>query len=266
VVVRNSPSGALREQKKVETMARDLDSLVRLQELLTEANNTRELLAGVPDSMKELLEEHQAHSATIERLKEEIDQAELERRSAEATAEDAQARLVRYQQQVSQVTTQREYGSLLKEIDAAKEEVSANEELALASLENIEEARAQLETESAAFEEVDARYQEKLSEWEKEKPSVARRLEGLEAEEAQLREVLPRRLVVRFERLYERLGGEALAAIQRVEKSGRSAAMWHCSNCNYRVRPQVVFDIRNNGSLNQCESCQCFLFWNDDSA
>ena len=247
-------------------MARDLDSLVRLQEVLTEAKKIRELLAGVPDSMKELLEEHQAHSSTIERLKEEIQEGELDRRSAEAAAEDAQARLSRFQEQVSLVSTQREYGSLLKEIDGAKEQLSSNEDLALASLETTDEARAQLETESSRFEEVDARYQEQLLVWEKEKPSVARSLQDLEAEEEQLREALPRQLIVRFERLYERLSGQPLAAILRVEKSARTPAMWHCTNCNYRVRPQVVFAIRNNGTLNQCESCQRFLFWQDDSA
>ena len=60
--------------------------------------------------------------------------------------------------------------------------------------------------------------------------------------------------------------GEALASISKVEKTARAPSVWHCSNCNYRVRPQVVVDIRNNGNLHQCESCQKFLFWQEDES
>ena len=244
-------------------MARELDALVRFHEALTEARTARELLDSVPESMRELHEEHQARSGTVQSLEQQIDEADKERKEAELAAQDAQVQLKRYQEQVSRVSTQREYGSLLSEIDAAKAEFTEHEEIALAALERIDEASEAIEADQENFSDLDSRYQEALEEWEKEKPSVALRLKEVESEMDGLRDAIPAPTLMRFERIYERLGGAALAPISKVELSSKAPAVWHCSSCNYRVRPQVVVDI-TNGNLNQCESCQRFLFSQED--
>ena len=154
-------------------MARDLDSLVRLQSALTEAGSAREQLEGVPDSMRELHEEHQTHSQTVNGLEAQIQEAELSRRASESAAQEVQTRLNRFQEQVNLVSTQREYGSLLSEIDSAKAELSGHEEQALAAIERSEEATTELDGHRSGFEELDGRYQEELKEWEVRKPSVA---------------------------------------------------------------------------------------------
>lgn len=247
-------------------MARDLDSLVRLQSALSGARIAKEQLDGVPESMRELHDEHQERSGAIESLRAQIQEAELGRRASEAAADDVQVRLDRFQQHVNQVSTQREYGTLLSEIDGAKAELSVHEEEALAAIERSDEASSEIEEMKESFDELDGRYQEALKEWELRKPSVAKELEELEAELRQLNETIAPNLMSRFERLFDRMDGEALASISKVEKTARAPSVWHCANCNYRVRPQVVVDIRKNGNLHQCESCQRFLFWQDDES
>ncbi|MDX1383745.1 MAG: C4-type zinc ribbon domain-containing protein [Thermoanaerobaculia bacterium] len=246
-------------------MARDLDSLVQLQHALHEAETARRELGGVPDSMREIHEQHLEHSERIRALEAEIQEAELARRSSEAAVADAQQKLAHFQSQVNRVTTQREYGSLLKEIDAVKEEIDAHEEVALAMLETVEAARAEIETQKGEFADLDRQYQEMLAGWEEQKPAVAARLAEVEADIEKLQETLPRHLVGQFHRLYERHGGEAFASISRVEASPRAASVWHCSVCNYSVRPQVIVEIKNNGSLIPCESCQRFLYIEEES-
>jgi predicted nucleic acid-binding Zn-ribbon protein len=41
--------------------------------------------------------------------------------------------------------------------------------------------------------------------------------------------------------------------------------MWHCTACNYNVRPQIVVEIRNNGSLIQCDSCKRILYFEESA-
>lgn len=241
-------------------MARELDSLVQLENALQEAATARRQLEGVPDSMREIHDEHQVHLHRIEELEEQIRNDELTRRSAEAAASDAQGRLEHYQSQINRVTTQREYGSLLKEIDAVKAIVSAHEEEALSLLERIDEAQQELERERTEFEELDRRYQAQLARWEEEKPAVAAHLKLVEEDIERFREAIPPHLLRQFELLYERHEGHALAPVSKVQPSPRAPAVWHCSVCNYRVRPQVIVEIKNNGSLVQCESCHRFLY------
>jgi len=246
-------------------MARDLDSLVGLQRALTEDRITREQLAGVPESMREIHEEHQGRLQIIQDLQQVIEDADHSRRESEAAAQDVSVRLKRFREQVNQVSTQREYGALLSEIDEAQTELSTHEDVALAAIGSADEAEEQIEEQRSDFEELDTQYQEQLAEWEAQKPDVERRLKAVEAEIAQLREDIPRALMVRFERLFDRLEGQALAMISKVDTMSKKPASWHCSHCNYRVRPQVVVNIKNNGNLNQCESCQRFLYWQEES-
>ena len=244
-------------------MARDVDALVELQQVLEEAETARRQLEGVPDSMRETHDQYLEHRARIETLEAQILADETSRRAAEAAAEAAQSKLDHYLQQVNRVTTQREYGSLLTEIDTVKAEISSHEEEALGLIERTDAAQGEIETQKGEFSELDSSYQKLLAAWEQEKPSVAARLNDVTKEIERLQESIPRHLVAQFERLYERHGGHAFAAVTKVQTSPRAAGVWHCSVCNYSVRPQVIVQIKDQGSLIACESCHRFLHIED---
>jgi uncharacterized protein len=240
-------------------MPRELDSLVQLQHALKEADTARRQLAGIPDSMREVHDQHRTAVDTIQRLEQQIETDERERRTAEAAATDANQKLAQYQEQIGRVTTQREYGALLKEIDAIKSKASAHEEEALAVIERIDAARRELEAVRGEFAGLDQRYREMLEVWEQERPQVAARLEDVERDIGRLRNEIPNPLLRQFERLYERLDGDALATVSKMQAVARGPVVWHCSVCNYRVRPQVIVEIKSTGALVQCERCQRFL-------
>ena len=66
-----------------------------------------------------------------------------------------------------------------------------------------------------------------------------------------------------FDRLCERNAGAALARVRKMDVA-RGNAMWHCEGCSYNVRPQVLVEIRDRGSLCQCDSCKRILYWEDE--
>jgi len=49
--------------------------------------------------------------------------------------------------------------------------------------------------------------------------------------------------------------------VRPLERGIKSAQMWTCGFCNYRVRPQVVVQIRNEGALVECDSCKRLLYY-----
>lgn len=241
-------------------MGTHLDEIVKLQGVLDELLQAREQIAGIPDWMRELHEEHSGRRQEIEGLEATVEAARQERRAAEAAIEDAQARLKRYQQQINQVSTQREYGALLQEIDTTKAQISEGEETGLGAMERREAAEEELALVRQAFEELDQRYARELEKWEAEKPRIAERIERLEGSVEVLRERIPRGLLSQYERIRERHEGAGLAPIQEVDRGGRGPRFWHCGACHYSVRPQVVVEIRNRGSLVQCDSCKRILY------
>jgi len=247
-------------------MNQHLETIVELQSALDQLKVAEERLHGIPDWMRELHNEHAANKAQIEQIEKTVEEAAKERRTAEAATSDAQEKLKKYQQQINKVSTQREYGALLQEIDTVKGQITSQEEQAFSSLERSEQAQKDLAALRESFREIEERYAAEMTRWEAEKPGIARQVDDLKARIADLKKALPRPLVSQFERILERYPTGAVAAVRLIDRPGQKQREWHCSACNYRVRPQVVVEIRNGSSLVQCESCKRILFFEEEQA
>ena len=242
-----------------------LQSIIDLQQALDEVRAAQELLAGIPDWMQELHEQHSARKAEIESLEAEIEGLTLERRAYEAEIADYREKVKHYQEQISQVRNQREYGALLQEIDTAKQQIRNLEAQALAAMERQEETQIGLDEELESFRELDERHAAGLRKWEEEKPEVEQQAERLRGRIDVLRKAIPRPLLAQFERISEHYGGEALAPIRKIDRS-KGPTMWHCGACHYRVRPQSVVLIQTQGALELCDSCKRILFFAESPA
>ena len=241
-------------------MRRDLDTIVALQAARRALREVEQRLGGIPDWMRELHAEHAARRGEIEALLAAADDAAAERRAAGGAIADAQEKLRHYQQQISLVRTQREYGALLHEIDTVKAQIKGLEEQEFQAMERSEQALRALEEKREAFVELDQRYAAELQRWEGEKPAVARQVEEARGRIAELEHGLSPVLLNRFNRLFERRGGDALAPIRLLDRGARAPQIWACATCNYRVRPQVVVEIRNQGTIVECDSCKRILY------
>lgn len=241
-------------------MTDHLETIVNLQRAIDELADASQRLAGIPDWMQELHSQYSEQKAKIDSLEAEAEEAGRQRRLAESTASEAQTKLKRYQEQISQVRTQREYGAILQEIDTVKNEIKTLEEQAGSAESRSEEIEGELSAERESFGGIEAQYQAELEKWEAQKPDVAERVKQLEKDVKELKQALPRPALGLFERVLGHHSGRALAAVHSAERVGRGPAIFHCSACNYRVRPQVVVEIRNMRALVQCENCKRILY------
>lgn len=237
-----------------------LDAVVSLQTTLDDLESAEHRLNTIPSWMQELHEEHSARTQEIDSLAESSALADRERREAEAQLSDSQEKLKHYQEQIGRVSTQREYGALLKEIDTVKEHISTAEQVSIEAFERYENEQKQLEELKSGFGELDKKYHEALTKWESEKPGIAKQVNSLRRQADKHRKAMPKPLLRQFERIRDRLGGTAVSPILAAKGVRGTNIMWHCGTCNYNVRPQVVIEIKRNGSINQCESCKRLLY------
>ena len=244
-------------------MSGHLQSIVALHKTKIELVAAEARLGGIPEWMQELHEEHSSRQGEIDAVAAQRDEAERERRAEEAALADAQERAQRYQSQISQVSTQREYTALLKEIDTVKDQIGEHEKKILEAIDQYEQTEKELAELREQFRDLDERYQAELAKWEDEKPAVVQRIEELTRQVEEIRVQLPRPALTIFDRLYERLGSQTLARVVKVQLRGTNA-MWHCEACSFSVRPQVVVEIRNDGALTQCDSCKRILYLEDE--
>lgn len=241
-------------------MSRHLDTIVELQEVMKRLAGAESRLSGIPDWMRELHGQYATRKAEIAELAAAAETAAEERRAAERQIAEVQEQLKHYQQQIGLVRTQREYAALLQEIDTAKSQTRGFEDQAYQAMERYELALQQHAAAQQAFVELEERYAVEQTKWEAEKPGVAAEAERERERVNFLRSELPPAVVARFQRLHERFHGQALAAIRRLDRAGRVPEIWACGICNYRVRPQVVVEIRNQGTLLECDACKRIFY------
>lgn len=241
-------------------MNSNLQHVVELQEAILQLRDAERRLHGIPEWMRELHEEHESRRAEIESLESAVEEAAKDRRTAEAAVSDAQEKLKKYQQQINRVSTQREYGALLQEIDTVKSQIGGFEEQVFSSLERHDQAQKELEQKRHDFRDLAERYAAEQARWDAEKPEIARQSSELRAHIEALRATLPRATLSQFERILERNPTGALAPVRLIEGPRKGPREWHCGVCNYRVRPQVVVEIGNGEGLVQCDSCKRILY------
>jgi predicted nucleic acid-binding Zn-ribbon protein len=247
-------------------MNQNLKNILELQTALSQLREAEQRLHGIPDWMRELHEEHAARKTEIDALEETAAEAGRQRRAAEAAVQDAQEKLKKYQQQINKVSTQREYGALLQEIDTVKGQITSNEEQVFGALDVSEKADKELAALRESFREIEERYAAEQTRWDGEKPGVARQVEELQGRIADLKKRIPRPIVSQFERILLRYPAAAIAPVRPMERPGQKQREWHCAACNYRVRPQVVVEIRNGDALIQCDSCKRILYFEEEPA
>lgn len=240
-----------------------LEILLHLQRTLARLAQVEAGIGEMPSELAALHLEYDARATRRGELESEDQLAAHEHRLYEAELEDLRVRLTRYQEQIPQLRTQREYAAMLQEMDAAKARIDELEELSLAALERREQAGAELTEVATETEQHDRSYQEALGRWNASKPELEQEAGALRAEVAELRKEVPRQHLSLFNRLYERTAGEPLAAVRRHE--GPASTFYHCGACHYQVRFQAVAELRR-GELRQCDGCKRILYADDDTA
>ncbi len=247
------------------SMPSTIEHLVELNKLLLRLRDVKHSMENLPDEMQELHAQFEEQRLAIEALDTVITEAESVQRTSEGEADQLQTRIDHYQDQIGSVSTQKEYGALLREIDAARESKRELEEAGIAALERLDTAKTEREALVAAFQETENAHKEGVAAWEAQRPELAKEADNLEGEVEVLKEKIAKPALKRYERLWERHDGDPMAPILAIEKP-KGPKVYGCAVCNYQVRPQIVVELRNTGDVITCECGRQRIFYVEEPA
>lgn len=182
--------------------------------------------------------------------------SELELKSREAHIEKLRAR----QQTAS---NNKEYQTLLMEINAAKVDKSKLEEATIRLLEQVDSAAAEVQTLTSTLQADQARLAELQARVGDKAAAAQAEVDRLRPQREAAAAALRPELLERFERLAERFDGEVMAAI---EKPDPREDEYLCSGCNMALVPNVFNRLKNPGEdkVVACPSCQRILYIPDN--
>jgi predicted nucleic acid-binding Zn-ribbon protein len=231
------PATILREIHRLRTHARDLqDSIDRAP---------RQFKAQQNAVAREEANLHDAHDA-IKKLKVTIHEKEL---SVKSTHEHTK----KYEQQLNDITSKKEYDALKLEIAGAQERMNKLQDEALTLMLEVEERTAQLPALEEALKKTRADfagferdYQSRLDDWSRQREEVLKQIVAAE-------EGLPKDIRTQYDRLVKQLGADALAAV--VDRT--------CTACYTEITAQAFNNLKV-GQIVFCKSCARLLYWKEE--
>ncbi len=176
-----------------------------------------------------------------------FDGAEKERRAHEAEVQDLSAKRGKFQAQSAVVKTNKEYTTLLHEIEVHSARIAEVEDKILLAMEAIENAGEVAKHADAAARQTTKEVGKEIEELSTQLADVEKRY-ALRVEE---RSTLLSALGPKVEALYARVLKTRSNGIARIEHNG-------CSACHRTLPPEVMNRVKA-GEVHACSSCHCIL-------
>lgn len=225
--------------------------LVELQNVDTQLRDINELLGDLPKKVDKLRSEEEELINDVETGKSRLKEIELSLNKAEHKMADLKQKIDKLKDQLSLVTSNKQYDALTQEIEYLKVEL---DEVETADLEDEEEK----ESLSKDLEEKE----ENLESLSKDLSSRRVKLEELMSESAESKSALEK---TRQEKIsfidesilsrYDRVSA-AREGLAVVKLEGNS-----CGGCGFVVPPQDVADIRDKDNYYTCDICSRFIYF-----
>ncbi|MFN2385650.1 MAG: zinc ribbon domain-containing protein [Thermoanaerobaculia bacterium] len=228
-----------------------LDQLYRLQDRIRFVQTREKERDTIPSDLVEVDKAYQEKVETIGGLRTRLQEAERECRRAEADLSDLREKHKKYQSQLRNVQSSREYGAVLNEIDGVDRLIRTTEDRVLALEEEMEQARKDLSQRQENLPGETEEHEDKLKGWRVTQREIDAELVSAKEEIARLEAEIAPKERAEFHRLLEKKGGVAIARV-----SGGS-----CSACHVKIRPAALQILKAGREATYCDSCKRILYY-----
>jgi uncharacterized protein len=229
----------------------DFDKIIQLQEIDTELRDTTLVAESIPRLIQDIEKKIQAGSKVLADAKDKMAHNQKRRRDLETEVKDLKLQIGKYKRQLNEVKTNKEYTSLLHEIEETQHKVDSLEEAIIAEMLAADDIEEEIKTathkqglEAENFKNEMRALEAKLKELEEKKAK-------LQNDKAALVPLVPPEQLRLYESIYTKKGGAPLSPVKGE----------FCAKCHMRIRPQMLNEIRDKTKVILCENCGRILYW-----
>ena len=232
-------------------MNSELRTLIDLQVVDTKIAGFEAEVAKLPAEIAAIHAGVDEARKAVEGIKTRLDAARKSQRAQEKDLEDNRVKRQKFEGQLYQVKTNKEYSAVLVEIEEVKQEKSRIEEEILTLMESQERLAADMK-------EAEIRLVARERQGGREEATLKEKLRGVEADLAVVRSEragLVRHLPAGVLDDYDKILRYRGLAVAEVSKPN------FCGGCRVTITPQRLQELRQQSALIHCESCGRYLYW-----
>jgi predicted nucleic acid-binding Zn-ribbon protein len=227
------------------------DLLLKLQQLDDEIAAMRADEESIPAKKEELEEGLKAIQTRVEDHKGQSIGLAKKRKEQEIELESTTDSMGKFQSQLFQVKSNREYEALQHEIAALKEKASKIEDAILETLESSEEISKAIEAEEQALKAETERTKTEQAKLDGDLKELTDAIKVKSEEREQLVADLDKALLARYERIRDNKDGLAVTSVENGA----------CGGCFRRIPPHEMQNLKRDDRIITCEGCGRIIIW-----
>ncbi|HDZ28031.1 MAG TPA: hypothetical protein ENH65_16165 [Candidatus Aminicenantes bacterium] len=228
----------------------EFEKLINLQKLDEEITDVSLFLENIPSTIEEINKKIEASSQIVTLAKEKMIQNQKKRRDLEAAVKDIKEQKSKYNRQLNEVKTNKEYSILLKEIEEAKQKDNDMEEEIIREMLSADEIEDEIKAASQKYSEAEEKFSKEKDVLQQEKKKFEAKKDKLNQKKEKLMPKIPSDQVSLYLKIYKRNSGIALSPVKEE----------FCSLCHLRIRPQVINELKGKEKIILCENCGRILY------
>lgn len=226
-------------------MREDLKKLIRMQSFDDRIGELEAQKAELPrqlDSMKSNLIEAESK---VEQTKAAIEENKKNQKLKELDIQGHKDKIAKYENQLLDIKTNKEYKALNSEIQHLKEQIAKLDDAIIEMMEGENQLRAQLDEDEAAKKAAQKNLDDNEDKLNQQLAQVEKDIEKLRNDRNELAKLLPKTLVKRY--------------VLLIKNKQRKAVVFKendaCNGCGFRIRPQLAIEISRGAKIISCENC-----------
>ena len=231
-----------------------IKKLVELQKLDFDIYALKRDLEEKPARVEELKEQFESKKATLKQLEEKVKSFQVDQKSYELDLKQKEDLIVKGDQSLGVLKTNKEYQAKLYEIENFKADKSIIEEKLLLLFDEIEAVRKNVDQEKAVVLQEEKKYLQEKKLVDDEIAVMKDRIQVLDSQRNQLVPGVAPDQLRRYEKILQNKDGLAIVAIKNHA----------CGGCYMNVTEQLVNQIKMHEQIVSCDMCARMLYLEED--
>ena len=229
----------------------DFEKLIQLQELDVNLRKLGTELSDIPNLIETIEKKMKSDSELVVKAKDKLTQNQKKRRDLEAEVKDLKAQIAKYKKQLNDVKTNKEYTSLLKEIQDLQDKVDRLEEEIIKELLAADEIEEEIRAATFKQKNEEEHLKQEIEALSQRKKELEQQKSEFQRQREELLPAIPKAQLQLYLNIARKRGGIALSRVNDE----------FCSMCQMRIRPQMLNEIRDMTKIHLCESCGRILYF-----
>lgn len=229
----------------------EIATLVKLQEAETQIVRLKDLLHEVEKKKIKLASRLKQFAAALKENTEELERLEKNCIDSENEIKIVDARIIKSNETLRNVTTNKEYQVLLREVDDNKKRKDALETELLQIMEEREKSQAVVNESTKEYQQLEEQIKAEQNQIEEQTTKDRKLLEEYIKSQKEIGVSLDPKLLDRFKRISKMNQGSAVANVQDEV----------CLGCFMNIPPQLYIEVQRGNQLILCPQCSRILYY-----